>query len=496
MKQTKKRIIYDDTCPMCIAVVSGVDDSSKSNSFALEGATVAKLPKGVTPAQVQKEIHVIDESGVVHRNVDAMLQIAQEYPRLRFVVRIARLPIVYQFLQLIYTVVAANRHFIFGPAARLYWLKNVVIIGLMAGILLSLPLWTGSSSFPSVPMLSFLPVLPNLVAVLFCILLFVLLGGALVVPKPRLWVLGSVGVVGIMVLFDQMRLQPWVYQYMWMLVVLGLYSWRITQKNNRYVVLQTLRIIIASIYFFSGLQKVNPDFMATVFPWLVEPLTALLPSAKPAIESLGAIIPFMELAIGIALFVPKLRKTAVISATLMAGGILLLIGPLGHGWNSVVWPWNIVMPVSTALLFWHNKSNTFKDALGVRGFLLHKLIIIVFLFLPLLSFYGRWDSYLSWTLYSGNTAKAAIYLDPLTAKSLPGSVQRYIELTPSGLRLSMLDWAIGESHVPPYPETRVFKAVAASVCRDTDDDRGIELIVTNRSTQLRQAQQIYHCSDL
>ena len=497
MKQpTKKTIIYDDTCPMCIAVISEVDDSSKSKSFDLKGMAKAKLPQGVTTGQVQKEIHVIDESGKIHRNVGAMLQIIEEYPRWRFVAKVARLPVIYQILQVFYKIVAANRQFIFGPAARVYWLKNVVILGAMAGILLSLPLWTGDSSFPSAPLLPFLPELPVWANAMALVVLFFFLGGALISPWPRPWIFSALCVVGFFVLFDQMRLQPWLYQYAWMLAVLGMYSWRPYQENNRHFVLQTLRIIVASIFFFSGLQKVNPDFITVVFPWMVEPLTSLLPSAQTGIESLGVLIPFMEMAIGIGLFLPKLRKAAVVFAALMAGSILLLIGPLGHGWNSVVWPWNIVMPLSTAILFWHTKNTTLSDVVKVNGFLLHKIVIVVFIFLPILSFYNRWDSYLSWTLYSGNAAKAVITFDELSAKAMPESIYKYIEQRPESQQLSVLQWSMGELNVPPYPESRVFKAVAANICEKTGNSTRVELLVTQKPTQLRQTQETYHCSDL
>lgn len=496
MKQTKKTIIYDDTCPMCIAVVSGVDGSAKGDGFVLEGTTKAKLPKGITREQAQKEMHVIDEQGNIHRNVDAMLQIVEEYPRWRFVANIARWPVVYQILQLLYKAIAANRHFIFGPASRIYWLKNVVLLGMIAGMLLSAPLWVGVSSFPAAPSLSFLPQLPQWLNGMLFVLLLSALVGALVSPRPKPWIFGAIGLTATLVVFDQMRLQPWAYQYLWMLGMIGLYSWGVTQKNNRDFVLQALRIIVAAIYFFSGLQKINPDFITSVFPWMIEPITVVVPNAANAIESFGALVPFIEIAIGLGLFVPRLRKVAVIFAALMAAGILLLLGPFGHGWNSVVWPWNVVMPLSTALLFWHTEKITFKDVLRVRGFGVYEVVTVVFIFLPLLSFYGKWDSYLSWTLYSGNTAKAKIIFDEQTAKLLPRDIDKYAKYTESGAQLSLIDWSIGELNVPPYPEARVFKAIGADLCSIVSNSNGLTLVVTEKPTQLRQKQQTYHCSDL
>lgn len=485
---------------MCIAVVTEVEDSVNGDKFALAGTSKATLPKGVTKNQVGKEIHVVDENGKVHKNVGAILQILEEYPRWRFLSPIARLPLVYQLLQLVYKVIAANRHFIFGPASRIFWVKTVVILGLLAGMALSLPLWTGSSgTFPKAPVLSGVPMLPNYLNFGLFVALVATLVGALLYPRPRICIYAALGIGIILVFFDQMRLQPWFYQYFWMLAVIGVYSWRIQEKGNRHAVLQALRLIVAAIYFFSGLQKLNPAFMESVFPWMVLPITSLVPAPiGEIITSFGALVPLFEMAIGVGLLLPKLRKVSVVFAVMMAASILLLIGPLGHGWNSVVWPWNIVMPLCTWLLFWNKDAARPVDILLAKKFLTHKVIVVIFIFLPICSFYNRWDSYLSWTLYSGNTNNATIYLDYRAKSELPATVAQYAVPASNGKQVvSIFAWSMGELNVPPYPEARVFKKIAQQVCDYTQQDQSVELLIYGKPTQFRaDNQKLYTCAEL
>jgi hypothetical protein len=318
-------------------------------------------------------------------------------------------------------------------------------------------------------------------------------------PKPRLFIYSATGLGTILVLFDQMRLQPWFYQYFWMLAVLGVYSWRLQEKDNRQAVLQTLRLIIAAIYFFSGLQKVNPAFMESVFPWMISPIASLLPATLgDVIVSFGALLPLFEMGIGVGLLVPRFRQLSIIMATLMAASILLLIGPLGHGWNSVVWPWNVVMPLCAWLLFWSKDTAKPADILLTKKFLAHKIIVVFFVVLPICSFYNRWDSYLSWTLYSGNTNSAVVYLDDRAKAKLPDAVARYVvPATNDKEAVNIFAWSIGELNVPPYPEARVFKKIAQQVCEYTQQDRSVELLIYGKPTQFRpDDEKRYTCAEL
>jgi hypothetical protein len=79
------------------------------------------------------------------------------------------------------------------------------------------------------------------------------------------------------------------------------------------------------------------------------------------------------------------------------------------------------------------------------GFALRAAVLVLFAFMPLLSFFGLWDSYLSSSLYSG--------------ASKQGYVIEWDDSEWQGTRIG--DLAERELNTPAYPEERVFKSVFA-----------------------------------
>ena len=109
-------------------------------------------------------------------------------------------------------------------------------------------------------------------------------------------------------------------------------------------------MVVASTYLWSGLQKFNVSFATSVFPFIIEPL--LPPSARPFAQHGAVLIPVVEAAIGVGLLLPKFRNVSVLLGLVMHLGILASIGPWGHNWNTVVWPWNFAMMALLVALFW------------------------------------------------------------------------------------------------------------------------------------------------
>jgi hypothetical protein len=99
------------------------------------------------------------------------------------------------------------------------------------------------------------------------------------------------------------------------------------------------RLMVFSVYFFSGLQRLNGGFAGDAFPWLVEPF-------KIVRHSVGAVVPFRKAGLAPALLYQHTRRAAVLLAICMHAAILRAIGPLGHNYTTVVWPWNVVMAAS------------------------------------------------------------------------------------------------------------------------------------------------------
>jgi hypothetical protein len=76
----------------------------------------------------------------------------------------------------------------------------------------------------------------------------------------------------------------------------------------------------------------------------------------------GMLVPAFEILIGIALLNKGFRKLGVIMAVSMSLFLLTVLGPLGHNWNSVVWPWDIAMVEN---IFHKRRSGTDRVAIRV-----------------------------------------------------------------------------------------------------------------------------------
>src|ERR1041385_5377815 len=230
----------------------------------------------------------------------------------------------------------------------------------------------------------------------------------------------------------------WFYQYVFMLLALAF-----TAPERA---ANTCRLILVSIYFWSGLQKLNPGFFHDTFPWLMEPITRHVHA--DALLQFAFVVPLVETGIGIALLTRRTRKPALIVAAAMHGFILLMIGPLGQRHNSVVWSWNIVIALAAFLLFWKAPDFSARDVLQPRGARFHALVLALFTVAPALSFFNAWDHYLSWSLYSGNKTDADIYMTDAVANKLPGEVLEFVtEEGPDRNGLNIHEWRSEERRV-------------------------------------------------
>ena len=166
-------------------------------------------------------------------------------------------------------------------------------------------------------------------------------------PRPRWWATAATVIALVLALEDQSRWQPWFYQYVAMIGALAV-------ARNSGDALAAWRVVLVGLYLWSGIQKLNVTFMARVFPWLVEPVAAVLPAGTREILLLGwVVVPMTEIAVALGLLVPRLRNAAVVVAIVTHVVVLGLLGPLAHGTNVVIWPWNVAIAVLVALLFWN-----------------------------------------------------------------------------------------------------------------------------------------------
>jgi len=360
--------------------------------------------------------------------------------------------------------------------ARLKFLKIAICLGLLGGIIFSFELWFSfERTFPRVP---FFFASPVAVDRLLAIILVGSLTAAIFFQKLKIFLITAIASLILLIFFDQIRLQPWVYQYLLLLVVIALTRHEPASEQT----LGLAQIVIAGFYFWSGVQKLNFAFLHETLPMLFAPLHDLFPSIQPPFVFFGVAIALIESLIGIALLIRKTRHTAVCFA--IATHAIILIFLVAKNYNSIVWIWNAALIFLVVSAFWRSENSLKKlfSAAGDWRVFSAKSIVAAFVFLPVLSFFGWWDMYLSGALYSGNTEIAVIRInDEVFEKLPPAASQNVIQTKNAGENfLPLFEWSIAELNAPAYPEQRVSKRIAAEICDLTTDKKQLELIVKER----------------
>jgi hypothetical protein len=334
---------------------------------------------------------------------------------------------------------------------RVAWLRAVLLGAVFFGMLASAPLWMNGREYPILPIFSWLPILQGpWDKVLFGTLL-----GLLVLAcwfyrvGVLLFLLGSL----YLALADENRAQPWVYMY-WVMLLLSLAP---APANVVYC-----RIALSAVYVWGGIQKYNPNFFKQVVPWFAYPASKWISANSVQwIEWMIASAPFVEVLIGIGLWWRVTRVPAIVAALAVHVIALLFLGPLGHNMNLVVWPWNIAMAALVLVLFPRKKGTGPVD---LQGVLVMGVVLALFWLLPILSYFGKWPSYLSFAVYSGNLATADIFVTESFRERAPESLRPFVQPTQQPFDANLQgpyifnhhQWAMQELRVPGLPEPRNF----------------------------------------
>jgi hypothetical protein len=131
-------------------------------------------------------------------------------------------------------------------SGRLLWLKTILSLGFLSGVLISMRLWTADRFYPTTPVFEGLPSFSGAVDYAGFGALLVLLA-AVLFRRSRWPALALLALVILLAALDQSRLQPWVYQYSFMLAALAL-------CRAPGDALDVCRLILAGTYLWSGLQ--------------------------------------------------------------------------------------------------------------------------------------------------------------------------------------------------------------------------------------------------
>ncbi len=349
-------------------------------------------------------------------------------------------------------------------------LKWVLCAALLSAMALCPKLWTSDRAFPTVPAIAGTPRLPDAPTISLAWLLVAAVLGVAILPRPKALPFVVCALGAILVLFDVTRLQPWFYQYLLMFAALGLTNWESEEPGRGWAV---CGLILAATYFWSGVQKINLSFGVNILPELLRAV------GLEAAKGLWFLAPIVELSIGLLFLWPRTRMIGLVLVMGMHAFLLAALGPFGLNYNAVVWPWNLSMPAMSAILLFCNREAiipfAFQPVLG-------KAVVLLVWVMPAFSYFGLWDVYLSFCLYSGKSREGVIMLTPTAAVLAPPGVQSALQPRGDNLQLRIDLWALKEVGVPSYPEVRAYRSVVAWLQESGVPAGETQLFVTDRPT--------------
>lgn len=378
-------------------------------------------------------------------------------------------------------------------------------------IAVSFPLWFGvPSSIDSaliVPLLShpagsvsFLAWIPTIVIIVACV--SVLLG----TRHARIcWWVMSVS-LAFSFLLNQHRLQPWAYQGAIYATVFASMS---VAQAKRWLV-----VMAASVYFYSGIGKIDYQFVHTVgqdflravwFPGFGR-LTDHFDAAT--MFRLAYVLPISESLVAIALLIPRSRRVAGVCVIVMHVALLAILGPWNLDHSAGVLCWNGLLVVQAWFLFVSPSVHPgldldegldfTREAKGVYSVVaprISKSIMILALVMPLSERYGCWDHWMSWALYSPHTSRVEIEIHETAIDRLPAELVPYLsdDDRDQWNKLDLSEWSISRWKVPIYPQSRYQLAVANRIANQFELKDAIRVFVkgvADRRTGRREEQSV------
>jgi predicted DCC family thiol-disulfide oxidoreductase YuxK len=485
-RKQSSRVIFDGECPMCrsfVAKIGGEEDSSISFDDSHSEAT--EYPDKVAKDDIEKSLHHIDSSGRIRTGADAVFQTLEDKGSLLLLVRMGRLPVFAQMAEVIYRLVALNRHFLFGPLKTIYWVKVILAIGFLIPLPITKNLWLGETSrfYATTPVIASLPQIAFPFDHFIYYFIVALLWAILLLPNPRSCIIAFLLLVIGYALWDQTRWMPYYFQYVCMFIALLGFDWTRSDGADKALeqqrrVLLTLGVVLVGIWFWSGSHKINYRYIFVGYPWLVHTFTEKLPEPFTSIVlSFGFLSTAIESGGALSLLFKRSRKIGIFLIVGMHSFILLTFGPLGLNFNHSVWSWNIAMIGFCCLIFLSQGDAKFSDFIPGKG-LLHRAILVLFCFMPALNFFGVYDDFMSHALYSWTTIEAEIELhDDAVESELPKEIIPSIERQENRSFVHVLRWSYSVFESPPYHAHRVFVSVFGKLCRTIKSKEDISLYV-------------------
>jgi hypothetical protein len=313
-----------------------------------------------------------------------------------------------------------------------------------------MPLWTMQSrTFIAVPLIpigvSWVPVLGQF----GFFLLLLALGLRFYRPQNPIFQVFAVLTLALLIVLDVHRLQVWV----WFYILWFCFFEHLCERG--------FLLLCACMYAWAAIHKINIHFVSEVVPeWQV----AMKLPGEVAKYTIAAMVIVAEALLAVCLAFFSSRRGTLILAWAFHIGILLVL-VLGGQWNTVVWPWNILLPFGITLswLSTRRQVNDVRTLQNPQKWRLGFGLSFAGVF-PLFYAFGICPYTLSWMMYSGLHPELTLAAQSDFGQQMSNKVAQKVFTIEKETFLVLDDWTFAEANVPPFQSDFTFRAHANHWC--------------------------------
>ena len=381
-------------------------------------------------------------------------------------------------------------------------LARLACVSLFVLVAATWPLWSPDKS-PRVPLVGFLAGISGWLGG-WPLAAFGLSAVAATICGLRLrigrWSLVTAAVaVSLLVLADQQRLQPWAYQ----LIVLSIVLVGLPAREA----IALARLLVASIYFFSALSKLDRSFFDSGGGQVVDGLLCSLGlAANIGVRGrmlLAGGFAMGELLIAAGLCWRRTRRFAWPASIVMHLLLLLALGPWGADNKPGVLIWNVYFILQNVVLFGVAGERPVvaveplpdDQQLTRMRWLVRCLATFVIAF-PLTEPLGICDVWPAWAVYATGPERMRLLIESADREKLSAATREYVEPPrfEDDLCLVRIDrLSLDAFNAPLYPQNRFRLGLALAIAENLDlEDRIVVEVETaaDRLTGSRATRQI------
>jgi hypothetical protein len=370
-----------------------------------------------------------------------------------------------------------------GPTDRTATRFRVVIgTATMLMLALSWPLWVGAGDFPRIPFVEGLRDWPGGLSwgAFGLVLGTMALATAGIATRPAFG--GVILTLLVLILHDQHRSQPWVYQFL-----MAALAWATVPASRA---LGLTRLFIVALYFHSGLSKLDVSFVRELGRVFLESAArpfGLEPTGWPEWVRTAAILamPAWEIVVAVGLCIRKTRRLALVGAIALHAALLGVLGPWGLGHSTIVLVWNAALIVEDLILFGPELVATAPEP-PRRLEPWTRAAFLLAAVLPFGERAGLFDSWPSFALYASHVERTEVLFHIDDLAEVPESIRRHVRPggERGGQRLDLTAWSRAERGVPVYPQGRANNGVAEALAVQYRGAFGVQVVQWGRADWL------------